>query len=165
MLAFPLPPDGEATRGAPADPTSGDAETTTDRDGRFRLGGIAVGRSYVVVAFAGDLAPVASGPVTPEPGAATVRVELVATSGSRVHGTVLDADGAPVAGARVRVASSFATTDAQGRFTLRALPPGGYDLVAGTRAATRWTCSAGARRRTRGPSRAARSTSTSRTWT
>lgn len=58
------------------------------------------------------------------------KIRVVLAIGSRLSGTVVDADGKPVAGAMVRVSLKNRThaktvlTDAEGRFTARGLSPG-----------------------------------------
>ncbi|HBQ16550.1 MAG TPA: hypothetical protein DEF51_37245, partial [Myxococcales bacterium] len=52
------------------------------------------------------------------------------TPGSRLEGTVVDALGAPVARATVRVDDHAATTDGEGHYVLRGLSPGEVVAVA-----------------------------------
>ncbi|HEY4240723.1 MAG TPA: carboxypeptidase-like regulatory domain-containing protein [Kofleriaceae bacterium] len=53
-------------------------------------------------------------------------------SGAEIEGTVVDARGAPVAGAGVRGGSSRVETDATGHFAIQGLTPDDYDLFAST---------------------------------
>lgn len=99
---------------------------TSGADGRFHVANLEPG-SYVAVAFAADLAPGASAPVTVGEASAVATVTLL--PGTIVRGRITTRNG-PVANAQViastgfgETASKVATTasDAQGEFTLRAL--------------------------------------------
>lgn len=108
-----------------------------DIEGRFAITVPCAGRyqltleSSSFVAQARDELLVDVGPK----GRADLVIHLVAAPASGVAGTVVDAAGTPVAGARVSSLSSMTApsapvvTDAQGRFTMRARRPR-FDLVA-----------------------------------
>jgi protocatechuate 3,4-dioxygenase beta subunit/uncharacterized GH25 family protein len=108
-----------------------------DGDGRYRLEGLLPGR-FVLAASAERHAPTRRNVVV---AADADGVDLTLPDGARVDGTVLGADGRPVAGARVslvirgRPMSGFgvgrtAVSDAAGRFTFEALPAGQLDVQA-----------------------------------
>lgn len=56
---------------------------------------------------------------------------MVQTGGAKVSGKVLDEAGSPVEGAEIRIepAHAFATTDAEGRYSVDFLPDGSYTLT------------------------------------
>ena len=131
-------PDAEIAIAPHDDAGAGTSSFTTDKDGRFVVRPPAAGRYRVVSALAAGYLPWA-----PEPGASPL--ELVARPGVRVdgvvlylipaityHGTVVDPDGAPVAGATIvllgaaageragaPIADTF-TSGADGRFDFNA---------------------------------------------
>ena len=109
--------------------TAPPAETiTTDARGRFQVANLEAG-AYVAVAFAADLAPGASEPVTVRSGDAPDGVVVTLQPGTIVRGRISTRNG-PVTGAAIiastgfgETASKVATTssNAQGEFVLRAL--------------------------------------------
>jgi murein DD-endopeptidase MepM/ murein hydrolase activator NlpD len=101
---------------------------TTDARGRFRVSNLEPG-AYVAVAFASDLAPAASEPITVGSGAAVDGVTLRLQPGTIVRGRITTRNGA-IAGAAITASTGFGETaskvattssDAQGEFVLRAL--------------------------------------------
>jgi len=101
---------------------------TTDASGRFRVGDLEPG-AYVAVAFAADLAPGASEPITVLSGQDRDGVVVTLQPGAVVRGTVSTRNG-PLPGATIiastglgESSSKVATTssNARGEFTLRAL--------------------------------------------
>ncbi len=110
------------------------ATTRTGSDGHFELARAAAGEPTVLVDAAGFARHV-SQPVRIEPGARAELGELRLERGLAVHGRVLDAAGAPVAGAEVRaglvtgdrelnVFAPSVACDAEGRFAVEHLPSG-----------------------------------------
>jgi uncharacterized GH25 family protein len=104
-------------------------EATTGTEGRTRLGPI-TGEREVVVRAAGHVST-----TVPMPSGATLLVRL--ERGQPLAGVVVDAAGAPVAGARVSASnrdsrSSLATltTDAEGRFSWPAVDDGSWSVGA-----------------------------------
>jgi RNA polymerase sigma-70 factor (ECF subfamily) len=97
-------------------------ETSTDAEGRFRLGGLPPG-DFIVRAEMADCADAVAGSVA----AGTSDLDLVLGPGITVHGKILDAaTGSPVEGAEVRMGfSSFrtASSDGRGLFVVRGMPP------------------------------------------
>lgn len=105
---------------------------------------------YVPVFYPGTLVPAEAQPITLGVGEerSSIDLQLQRVSTARIEGVVLGMDGAPAARASVRSTLSNAplpagmlmdigmfmgfsvSTDAQGRFTLSGLPPGGYLLQA-----------------------------------
>lgn len=114
-------------------PPGGDPETFTGEDGHFRLADLHTGEVVtLVVEAAGYLDAKVPGIAAP-----TERpLEVVLERGTRVFGTVRDARGRPVAGARVTARVSrvlehgvevdfeSVTTDQDGSFVVEALEPG-----------------------------------------
>lgn len=106
-------------------------------DGAFRIEGVAPGR-YVLTAVHGDFAMVTLDWLRIEPGARVQAGTLVLSPGGTIRGTVTDERGAPIPGARVlavlqrrlglgiwRTPGPAAVTDADGRYEIRNVPPGG----------------------------------------
>jgi hypothetical protein len=60
-----------------------------------------------------------------------VVVDFIDNSKGRMFGKIIDAAGAPIAGAAVRVVGSeiYTITDAEGRFEITDMAPGTYDLI------------------------------------
>lgn len=104
-------------------------ERRTDADGRFALGPLP-DVAYGLVASSPGLMPLYLPEVLP----AELEEDLVLPAPRRLIGQVLAA-GRPVAGAQVHVedTSHVTTTDAEGRFAIEPLSPGGY-LVRGEHA-------------------------------
>lgn len=121
--------------------------TATDERGGFRLRA-RPGLPWRVTAVREGFAPgtVAVPPLAPR--AARSGLEIVLTRGAVASGRVIDAEERPVAGAMLRLFPADrddrafflaqaageevpeATADAEGRFELRHLPPGRFDLIA-----------------------------------
>ena len=132
VLATPRPFDrlDEVAVLAPRDRVTAPAAEaiTTDARGRFHVANLEPG-AYVAVAFATDLAPGASDPVTVHSGDASDGVVVTLQPGTIVRGRITTRNG-PVTGAAIiastgfgETASKVATTssNAQGEFVLRAL--------------------------------------------
>jgi beta-lactamase regulating signal transducer with metallopeptidase domain len=108
-------------------------DTRTDEEGRFKLSGIAEDFEETIFVEASGFAP-ASQRTRPAKGENVPRLTFTLTEGHSATGRVVDADGNPVEGATVITTlfqqfppmpheyGSRATTDAEGRFTLRNLP-------------------------------------------
>ncbi|MCX5746241.1 MAG: carboxypeptidase regulatory-like domain-containing protein, partial [Proteobacteria bacterium] len=116
-----------AARSELATPTAALA-VTTDARGRFRVDDLPPG-AYVAVAFAPELAPGTSEPITVHSGGATDGGVVALHPGVMVRGRIVDRAG-PVSGATIvatagvgEAASNIATTytNAQGEYVLRAL--------------------------------------------
>lgn len=129
--------------------------TRSDRDGRFRLGGLVAGVDYELRVTKDGFAPSRVQAVIPDgaPGRPATPLRLVLERGRSVFGLVLDPDRRPVAGAQVTLQASVAAgpdrfraalrpesqdtfeavTKADGRFDLLHLPAGRYDLTARAR--------------------------------
>jgi hypothetical protein len=138
----------DATSGAPqtsivvaaTGPGSGAAEATTDKNGRWKLGPLAVGKWKLVVKLPGFLAFSREIEVTAArtPGQTSVHdVRLDLERGALVGGTVRDARGQRLAGATVRVVPASGTgiavegtTDNLGEFKIRDAPTGDVIVTA-----------------------------------
>jgi hypothetical protein len=109
---------------------SGRVVTRTDANGRFKLQGLANGVYHVSASGRGRGA---TGRGSVRVGS---RVDLVVFPAGSISGTVLGADGRPLAGATVSPAArpwgwgSVEPVDERGRFELNGLTPGVYDVVA-----------------------------------
>jgi hypothetical protein len=105
-----------------------DAETRT-----FHASEAPEGRKRIRISAPG-YAPVLSGEYDLVPGREVVLPEITMTPGGVVTGTVLDAAGKPVPGARLSLTiperSQGGTADEQGRFRLETVPPGRWRLQA-----------------------------------
>jgi uncharacterized GH25 family protein len=125
--------NGDSGRGAQLPPVE------TDADGRFTTGPIAAeGKVQSVKVTKPGYVFVSGGAVTQAKagGPATIADFVLTRLGGVVKGSVEDAKGKPVAGARVLSlagggAGSEAVTDAAGRFTLTTLPEGKVEIIAG----------------------------------
>ena len=113
---------------------------------QFRVGGLCGGR-YVLRVAADGFAAARSEPFTLEPGAPSPEVAIALGEGGRIRGRIVDARGAPVAGARISTFEGIAppppalvelfpadaratlTTEASGDFELCGLSPGSQVLV------------------------------------
>lgn len=107
-------------------------------DGAFSIPSVSAG-TWRLTATAGDRAPVTSVPLSVDGQHARSGVELVLSAGAVVHGTVVDATGAPVAGAQIAVvARGFvdwrprrqAFSDADGTFAITGLARRAVEVVA-----------------------------------
>jgi hypothetical protein len=119
----------------------GAAETTeSDRDGRFQFAALPAG-TFRFTARDGEHAPGTSALVTLDGASARDGVEITLPAGAAIAGVVRSAEGAPVAGALVRVAARDAgplaspevrqaTSDGEGRFRIAGLPRRAVDVVA-----------------------------------
>jgi protocatechuate 3,4-dioxygenase beta subunit len=98
-IASPLggPPADAPT--VPVDPAL-ESRFTTDREGRYRLTGLAPGRYRVLVTHR-DFADGASEPRDVELGTALADVDVVMHGGMTLYGVVVDEGGEPIAGAMV----------------------------------------------------------------
>ena len=115
-------------------------EDTTDAKGRYSLGGL-TRETYVVEVKppeGSDLAPAALHDVNALEGGGVVKLQDIRLyKGGVLLGTVVGADGKPVEGATASLRVGMGrhgtvlnpTTDARGRFELRGLPTGGYDIT------------------------------------
>ena len=83
----------------PVDPIRG-AIWTTDRDGRYRVAGLAKSTVHVL-ALAPGFAEARSKPIKIAPGKVVTGVDIVATPGVFVQGHVVDQHGAPIVGAEL----------------------------------------------------------------
>lgn len=121
----------------------------TSGSGRFRFGGLAAGLAHELRLSRAGFAP-ATAEVPPlQPGRPVSDLRIVLRKGRTGFGHVVDQAGQPVAGAQVVLRSAArgdmrmrvrnlrepeppieAATDAKGRFELRDLPPGNYELTA-----------------------------------
>ncbi len=114
----------------------------TGPDGGFRVQGVGAGKDLVATASAEGYLDAASPPFTIGTGGEVSVVELRLGAGCVLQGRVTDRGGAPVAGAMVRAVKKQpwmrggninewqfrecdpAFTDAEGRYSLKAVPPG-----------------------------------------
>jgi RNA polymerase sigma factor (sigma-70 family) len=97
----------------------------TDASGAFRLTGVPPGETCTISASGNAFVPIALKDVA----AGTVDLRIVLERGLEVRGRLVDADGAPLAGASVRFRSerdtyAWATTKADGTFHAKGLAPG-----------------------------------------
>ena len=121
-------------------PRGQEAEATTEGNGRWKLGPIAPGRWRLAVKTPGylPLARELDVPAGRTPGAISVRdIRLELRRGALVGGTVRDARGTRVPGAKVTVQAADGTgpiaegiTDAQGEFRIRDAPTGELAVTA-----------------------------------
>ncbi len=141
----PLPPDAAQNwmvRNMLWDPRVANLAATTDAEGAFRIDEIPVGAYRADATWgldrgaASDVVSVRAG------GTETVRVEV--TSGSVIEGKVLDAQGVAIYGAfvnaydpqnrgggsRQMIRSTYARSDAEGRFVLRSVVGGPWTISA-----------------------------------
>jgi hypothetical protein len=110
-------------------------ETTTDRDGRYRIGPFSAGALVMVHATASDARP-----FQPENGMRSARVEeadvtgidfvLTASAAEQIRGVVLGPEQKGLPGAVVLTSGIRAVTDQDGAFALEGLSPGDHDLFA-----------------------------------
>lgn len=109
----------------------GDGETRTDAQGRFRFHRRATGRDYFVVATHGDdlSEEVAARPSKEDP---PDEVVLTLRPTATLAGVAQRADGSPFPYVRFQLRGPLdlsASADAHGRFRIRRLPPGQYDMA------------------------------------
>ncbi len=118
----------DATRGSGSVSVKGDGAggAPTDDAGRFVLRGVAAGRRRI--AATAPSRPPGEAPVDVPASGGRVEVEIVLPAGGAIEGRVLDATGAPRAGAVVSAFSAEvagkAEVDADGRYAIRGLPAG-----------------------------------------
>lgn len=129
-------PDGAPVADATVEiPSSRTTFVTADARGAWDAGPLAKGR-YTMRARSRTLGSLADTTVVVDGPRRDVRLEVAPLS--QITGIVVDASGAPVAGAEVvamsdRMRSNRAATDRDGRFTLLGLPDGAYRIGARTR--------------------------------
>lgn len=126
--------------------------------GRFRLPSLAAAAAYELRITRTGFAPTRLELPAREPGQPAPELRVVLKTGRGVFGLVVDAGRRPVAGARVSLAASRSndlmarlraarnpepppggTTDAAGRFEVKSLPAGSYDLQVRARGFARLT--------------------------
>ena len=126
--------------------------------GRFRLANLASGSGYELRVSRAGFAPARLEIPAREPGQPAAELRIVLREGRRVFGLVVDAGRRPVAGARVSLQATPSNdpmarlraarnpepppggaTDAAGRFEVRNLPAGSYDLQVRARGFARLT--------------------------
>ncbi|MGE5243771.1 MAG: carboxypeptidase regulatory-like domain-containing protein [Betaproteobacteria bacterium] len=105
------------------------AVTTTDSAGAYAFASIIAGAIRISTFDQATLEQGGAQVVVPANGAFDATVLLTGGLGT-VHGTVLDASGTPIAGARVGGGLSLTTSDASGQFTLADVPVGHRTIVA-----------------------------------
>ena len=109
------------------------ARTITDDGGAARFAGLPSTGGWTILAAGDGLAP---GLVSGTLASGAVPVEIALTAGRSVSGSLLDGDGAPVAGGLVGTLDpgtgepALTTSDADGGWTLSALSPGTVDVTA-----------------------------------
>ena len=98
-------------------------EATAGADGRYALEGLAAGEYWLTASLSGARASGFRTVAVAAGGTSALDVELEGLLSATVRGRVVDAGGAPVAGARVAQAGGGASaeTDAQGEFALEGL--------------------------------------------
>ena len=110
----------------------------TTADGRFLLEGVSAG-TYVVDVSAPEHVTLTVKDVLVQSGSASDLGRLVLRAGGTRRGTVVNGEGAAVAGADVTVSTGFGprlvepprtTTNGEGLFTLGGIPPGQVEVVA-----------------------------------
>lgn len=111
-------------------------EAETNASGQFRFTGMANGdygshfqKSGYVSQFSGSVNS-ALKPVHIAGGPEPVRLTVPLARYGKLRGRVLDAEGKPVAGAKVTLAPLEETTDDQGQFSFSQITPGSYRLKA-----------------------------------
>lgn len=97
------PSEGTAVLFASAVGLPGSADVKTDREGRYRLDGLAPEEAHVVVAEADGRLPARSAPTKARVDTPTWVADLVLKDGKEITGRVVKRDGAPVEGALVSV--------------------------------------------------------------
>jgi protocatechuate 3,4-dioxygenase beta subunit len=111
----------------------------TGPDGKFRLPGLRPGSAYRLTAKREGFAPTEKTVRTAPPGRASSPVRIALDDGTTVSGWIAGEDGRPVAGAELALVGSqdlmalsatHARSDAAGKFELRHLPPGTFNLIA-----------------------------------
>jgi len=120
--------------------------TTTDLDGKYRFADVEPGTGYIVEATLQSFAPATLAGITVHAEEPTKIRDLRMVTGATIRGTVLDANGLPIAGARVLAVvqkvlgtnifdtpGDHATTDGSGYYEIRHVPPGVRTVYAGAR--------------------------------
>jgi hypothetical protein len=138
----------EAASGSPltgieitgAGPSGANADATTDKLGRWKLGPLVPGRWTLTIKLPGYLPLAREVDVTAArtPGQTSIRdLRLELARGALVGGTVRDARGQRVSGAAITIRHASGTgptalglTDAEGEFRLRDAPTGELEIVA-----------------------------------
>ena len=115
-----------------------DRTCVPDRDGSFRFEQVEPGE-YGIVAFAGGCAPAVLPGLRVEEGSDVHGLEILLGPGRRLSGTVVEAGGAPVAGASILLAGNppclgeddvvRQVTGPDGRFALRDLAEGSVGII------------------------------------
>ncbi|HEY4594268.1 MAG TPA: carboxypeptidase regulatory-like domain-containing protein, partial [Thermoanaerobaculia bacterium] len=111
--------------------------TLSRASGRFQISGLQFQKIYVIEGFHRDYTGGEAAAQTAAPGQSAPFVKLVLRSGVTAFGHVVDGDGKPLPGVRVMLISGrskqfWATTDAAGRFEVKAVDTGGLTLRART---------------------------------
>jgi hypothetical protein len=111
--------------------------TLSRAGGRFQISGLQFQKIYVIEGFHRDYTGGEAAAQTAAPGQSAPFVKLVLRSGVTAFGHVVDGDGKPLPGVRVMLISGrskrfWATTDAAGRFEVKAVDTGGLTLRART---------------------------------
>ncbi|HSS48080.1 MAG TPA: carboxypeptidase-like regulatory domain-containing protein, partial [Thermoanaerobaculia bacterium] len=109
--------------------------TLSRPDGRFQLSGLQFQKSYEIKGFHRDFADGEVKARTAAPGQTAPPVKIVMRSGVTAFGHVVDGEGKPLQGVRVTLTSARsrrfpATTDAAGRFEVKAVDTGKLTLRA-----------------------------------
>ncbi len=85
----------------PEKAAGGISETKSEKDGSYRLRGLALGKGVVVRTQGSHRANIASQELTPTTEEPVIRLDIVLFPGSRIEGRVVDAEASPVEGATI----------------------------------------------------------------